>query len=102
VIVDSLIRLICVAYISALNASIGLYIGLLGASGFARPRPVALFIMLLGMVAPLLLLYAQNTYGYRAPPSHIMTSVAFFVAAYIVGRALRQLTALRAAADAER
>jgi len=86
---DSIIRLVCVAYISVLNASIGLYIGLLGASGFARPRSVALFITLLGMGAPLLLLYAQNKYGYKAPPSHIITSVAFFAVAYIIGRALR-------------
>jgi hypothetical protein len=80
---------LAVAYICLLNVCIGLYLGLLGADGFARPRPVALLIMLLGMGAPLLLLYAQKNYGFKAQPKHIATSLVFLAIAYIAGRAFR-------------
>lgn len=81
---------VAVAYICLLNVCIGLYLGVLGADGFAHPRPVALLIMLLGMGAPLLLLYAQKNHGFMAQPKHIATSVVFFAIAYIAGRGFRR------------
>jgi len=86
---DTNIVFICVTYICFLNICIGLYFGLLGSDAFARPRPAGLLIMLLGMGAPLLMLYAQKNYGFKAEPKHIMTCVVFLAIAYIAGRGFR-------------
>ena len=86
---ESNIVFITVVYIGLLNVCIGLYLGLLGADGLARPRPVALLIMLLATGAPFLLLYAQKTCGFKAEPKHILTSLVFFAIAYVAGRAFR-------------
>lgn len=86
---ESNIALVSVAYICFLNVCIGLYTGHFGLDGFARPRPIGLFIMFLGMIAAWLLLYAQQTYGFIAQPKHIGVSVGFFAIGFFVGRCWR-------------
>ncbi len=81
---------VATTYICFLNVCIGLYLGVLGADGFAHPRPVALLIMLLGMGAPFLLLYAQKNHDFTAQPKHIAISVVFFAITYIAGRVFRR------------
>ena len=87
---DTKIVLACVSYICLLNVCIGLYLGLFGVQGFARPRPAALLIMLLGMGAPLLFTYAQNKHGFKAQPTHIVISLAFLAVAFVCGRIWRR------------
>ena len=89
---ESNIAIVSVAYICFLNVCIGLYIGHFGLDGFARPRPIGLLIMLLGMIAGWLLLYMQKKYGFVAQPKHIGVSVVFFAIGFFVGRGWRSRT----------
>ena len=82
------VAVMCVAYLCLLNACIGLYVGSFGLDGFARPRPTALPIILLGVCAGPLLLYAQRGFGFRAQPASLVASVAAFAIAFIVARRL--------------
>jgi tetratricopeptide (TPR) repeat protein len=66
-----------------------MYIGHFGLDGFAKPRPIGLLIMLLGMIAGWLLLYMQEKHGFVAQPKHMIVSGVFLTIGFFIGRSWR-------------
>jgi hypothetical protein len=90
------ITLICVGVVGFVNLCIGLYVGVRGIQGFARPGFGAFLISGLGTAAILLLVHVQKNYGVVVQLNHVFICLAFLPVGLLVGRCFRGSVGLAA------
>jgi hypothetical protein len=86
---QSAVTFLAMTWICTVTLCIGCYLGWFGSDGFARPRPIAYVIMLLGAGAGWFLVYAQNKHGFHANAMHIVVLSLFFAAGFVGTRVRR-------------